>query len=224
MKEFLKEYKELQITEDEAYAQIVNKLMLKNLRGNEKIDNLGEYDSESAFDGKIFISNIYMFTYVAKSPTFYQYENYTIQYTDNLPLVLITGWTPTTIRGINLNLCNKDLKVLILDLFYSMDLNFFENDAERLATGKDFALSKTIYSFLIEKDSENQIKDYLCRAYDGVDYNLIFRNYAVSNIKNIRMIEPWQWKYLPALTYSGSIREDKLKAIHKLSGIDKVKV
>ena len=224
MKEFLKEYKSLQINEDEAYEKIVNKLMLKNLKGSDKTYNIDEYDSESAFDGKIFISNIYMFTYAAKSPTFYQYGKYSIQYTDNLPLVLITGWTPTTIRGINLNLCNKGLKVIILDLFYTMDLKFFEGEAEKLASGKDFALSKIIYSFLIEKDSEKQIKDYLSRAYDGIDYNLIFRNYAVSNIKNIRMIEPWQWKYLPALTYSGSIREDELKAIHKISGIDKIKV
>ena len=49
--------------------------------------------------------------------------------------------------------------------------------------------------------------------YAGIDYDVIFRNYSISQIKNIRLIEPWQWKYIPYLNYEGSLKKETLSAI-----------
>jgi hypothetical protein len=49
-------------------------------------------------------------------------------------------------------------------------------------------------------------------------------DYNVSNIKKIRMIEPWQWKTLPNLDYVGNIKKEVLDKIHKITGIAKIKI
>jgi len=60
--------------------------------------------------------------------------------------------------------------------------------------------------------------------YNINSYDIIFRNYNVSNIKKIRMIEPWQWKTLPNLDYAGNIKKEVLDKIHKITGISKIKI
>jgi len=60
--------------------------------------------------------------------------------------------------------------------------------------------------------------------YNINSYDIIFRNYNVSNIKKIRMIEPWQWKTLPNLDYTGNIKKEVLDKIHKITGISKIKI
>ena len=59
---------------------------------------------------------MYIFTYNAKNPTKYSYKGEDIYFADSLPVVLMTGETQSTIRGINLNFCNKALKTLILNI------------------------------------------------------------------------------------------------------------
>ena len=53
---------------------------------------------------------------------------------------------------------------------------------------------KATHTFLSNDDAEEKIIKELERTYPGIDYKSIFRNYAVSQIDNIRLIEPWQWK------------------------------
>ena len=44
----------------------------------------------------------------------------------------------------------------------------------------------------------------------------------MDNIKEIRMIEIWQYKYIPFLKYDGEIKQDVLNTIYQAVGIDKV--
>ena len=136
----------------------------------------------------------------------------------------MTGEGRNVIRGINLNFCNKALKAIILNLIYNIDTKFYTETAEKLAVNKSIVMSKQVYTFLNADDVEKQIIAYLQQKFPETDFSMLFRNYSVNRIKQIRLVEPWQWKYLPFLTYAGSLKSDTLTAIQKISNIDKVKI
>lgn len=213
------------ISAKDAYDEIVGKLMVKDLRGAEKTNNnLGAYDSESVFAGKIYPGCIYIFSYDAKTPTKYTYQEKNVYFTDSMPIVLITSFGNGVIRGINLNFCNKALKTLVLNLVQNLDPKYFERDAEILTYNKSLPLSKNILAYFnnVEK-AEAELASLLQSQCGNVDYSIIFRTYSSSGIKHIRLIEPWQWEYLPFLEYT-DMKGATLSAIQKITGISNVKM
>jgi len=124
---------------------------------------------------------------------------------DPSPLVLVFENKGEFIRGVNLNLCNNDLKALILNVFVGIDSEYFNGGYAKLCMGKSLPLSKKIMAFM-QSDAERQLKDALKRAYPDVDYNFIFRNYSKENIKNQQIIGPYMWSYLPGISYGGEMK------------------
>lgn len=110
--------------EDKAYESIVKNLFLQGKRGKEKAMGLDEYDSESNSKLTLIPGHIYMFKYVTDTTTKYNDGRVKFEYYDTLPLVLCTGNNKNIIQGINLNLCNYDLRTLILNDIYNLDPNF----------------------------------------------------------------------------------------------------
>lgn len=213
------------IKNNDAENNIIKSLMVQNKRQNDKLENIDSYDSESLFNGKIYRGNMYIFTYNAKAPSKYTYKDNDVYFFDSLPVVLITSETSTCIRGINLNFCNKGLKTLILNIITNLDEDFYFNGrGQKMAFNKIAPISEKVYRFLSNNDAEEKIINELERAYPNIDYRCIFRNYSVSNIKDIRLIEPWQWKYIPFLNYDSFDKGDTLKAIQKISGIDQIHI
>ena len=226
MNQFLDNIKSIRnIKSVDAEEAIIKSLMVQNNRQNEKLEDLDSYDSESLFNGKIYRGNMYIFTYNAKNPTKYTYKGKDVYFSDSMPVVLITNETSTTIRGINLNFCNKALKTLILNILTNMDEEFyFDGLAQKMAFNKIAPISEKVYRFLSSNDAEEKIIKELKRDYPDIDYNILFRNYAVTNIKNIRLIEPWQWKYIPFLNYDSFDKGETLKAIQKIFGFDTIHI
>lgn len=226
MNQFLDNIKSIRnIKSVDAEEAIIKSLMVQNNRQNEKLEDLDSYDSESLFNGKIYRGNMYIFTYNAKNPTKYTYKGKDVYFSDSLPVVLITNETSTTIRGINLNFCNKALKTLILNILTNMDEEFyFGGLAQKMAFNKIAPISEKVYRFLSSNNAEEKIIKELKRDYPDIDYNILFRNYAVTNIKNIRLIEPWQWKYIPFLNYDSFDKGETLKAIQKIFGFDTIHI
>lgn len=226
MNQFLDNIKSIRdIKSVDAEEAIIKSLMVQNNRQNEKLEDLDSYDSESLFNGKIYRGNMYIFTYNAKNPTKYTYKGKDVYFSDSMPVVLITNETSTTIRGINLNFCNKALKTLILNILTNMDEEFyFDGLAQKMAFNKIAPISEKVYRFLSSNDAEEKIIKELKRDYPNIDYNILFRNYAVTNIKDIRLVEPWQWKYIPFLNYDSFDKGETLKAIQKIFGFDTIHI
>ena len=223
--DFIKNVQNSKHDSAQAFQDIITDLMIRNKKGEEKCNDLDEFDSESNMPGVLIPGNSYIFTYNAQSPVVYEVPGEKpIEFYDSVPLVLITSNTKTSVRGINLNLCNYGLKTLILNIFYNLDPNFFEGNAQSLAAKKQTVLSQKILAFLAKGNAEATLNAYLKRMYNINSYDIIFRNYNVSNIKKIRMIEPWQWKTLPNLDYAGNIKKEVLDKIHKITGISKIKI
>jgi len=94
---------------------------------------------------------------------------------------------------------------------------------EMAANGKE-VVSKKVLSTLNTPDAPQQIYAWLKKIYGNADYTFIFRSYSKNNIEKFRMVEPWQWKYLPSLNYHGTMKKETLEAIQKIAGIDKITI
>lgn len=231
MNEFLKIFKDTSRTqpllkkEDAANLSIIQNPYIKHKTGNDKIqDPIDEYNTENLIkNNEIIPGHIYSFIYNASKPAVYEFGNEKLEFTDKLPLVLVLKNNKTTIQGINLNLCTRDIRVIILNLVQNIDSNFFNKDAEEMIKKGQPPISTKILSLF----SKDNIIDYLTgflKKLADVEYNVIFRTYRVSKIREINRLELWQWKDIPFVNYKDSIKQDVLNKIWDITGISRIKL
>lgn len=115
------------------------------------------------------------------------------------------------------------MKTLILNTISNLDEDYLNKTVYSLVKNKNVPISDKIYSFLAKDDAESQLIKKFNDMYKA-NYQMLFRNYNVSFIKNIRLVEPWQWKFLPFLTYESSLKGEILKAIQEVNGFQNIKL
>lgn len=205
----------LSALQQDAYNSIINDLFINNISSVQKYKKLH----------KIIPGCIYCFIYKAMNPTTYIIGNQKLQYFDKLPVLYVIKETPNTITGINLNFCNRDLRVAILNMIYNMDEDFFFNNSDiknEVDNGK-IITSNSINKFLLNDNTcIQQIMYKLNKTYNIPNNpNIFIRTYSKSLIRNIRMIEYWQWKHIPFLNYNASEnKQDVLNTIYKVTRTD----
>lgn len=205
----------LSALQQDAYNSIINDLFINNISSVQKYKNLH----------KIIPGCIYCFVYKAINPTTYIIDNQKLQYFDKLPILYVIKETANTITGINLNFCNRDLRVAILNMIYNMDEDFFFNNGDiknDVENGK-IITSNSINKFLLNDNTcIQQIMYKLNKTYNIPNNpNIFIRTYSKDLIRNIRMIEYWQWKHIPFLNYNASEnKQDVLDTIYKLTHTD----
>lgn len=215
----------LSTLQQEAYNNIINDLIVNNINGMQKCKDLDDYDMETNTKGKIIPGCIYCFIYKVINPTTYIVGNQKLQYFDKLPILYVIKETPNTITGINLNFCNRDLRVAILNMIYNMDEDFFFNNSDiknEVDSGK-IITSNSINKFLLNDNTcIQQIMYKLNKTYNIPNNpNIFIRTYSKNLIRNIRMLEYWQWKHIPFLNYNASEnKQDVLNTIYKLTHTD----
>lgn len=205
----------LSALQQDAYNSIINDLFINNISSVQKYKNLH----------KIIPGCIYCFVYKAINPTTYIIDNQKLQYFDKLPILYVIKESPNTITGINLNFCNRDLRVAILNMIYNMDEDFFFNNSDiknEVDSGK-IITSNSINKFLLNDNTcIQQIMYKLNKTYNIPNNpNIFIRTYSKNLIRNIRMLEYWQWKHIPFLNYNASEnKQDVLDTIYKLTHTD----
>lgn len=226
IKQILGKSKLSDIELDANNSLIINPFLKGETVENKYVDDFnGEYNSEQYLpQNKIIPGNIHTFIYKADKESEYEYQGNIIKFSDSLPVVLITANNGKTIQGINMNLCTKELRILVLNAIQNMDEDFFESRAQKLAESGKFPLSENILAFFQKPNASKIFLDYLKSFSPKIDYSVIFREYSVSKIRNIRFVEPWQWNKLPFISYKQSIKQDVLDFIHKSTGISTLKL
>ena len=217
---FLNKVKDIQNTENinnVAYEEIITNLLIKNKKSNNKSTDLDSYNSEELMPSVLLPGNIYIMSYNAKTESEYLLPNGKIlHFSDKEPIVLITSVNGNKIRGINLNLCTLQLRTQIINFIYEIDTNFFEQEIYKLISEKKMPISQKILKFFTGNNGEKYISNFLKQFFNKYAINSIFRTYNIENIKNIRLIEPYQWKYLSYLNYYGNIKKEMLDMIHTI--------
>lgn len=204
---------------------IIKNFYINGISGDNKIFNgLLQYNSDSYMLKKIIPGSIYSFVYEPKYETSYNIDGQVFKYKDTLPLVLVTNSTPTILQGINLNLCTEDIRIFLLNLIWNIDPEYFESGARALVSFGKAPISPKVTSFFEPPfKAQSELLKQLKRMV-SIDYSLIFRTYNPNNLKKLQYIEPWQWKYVPYVKYSNTLKASFLNDIHKATGLDKIKI
>ena len=211
--------------EKAAYDSIIHMLFQLHLYGKEKARQLDEYDGESLFQKTtLYPGHIYAFIYKAKEPSVYDDGHIKFKYSDTLPIVLVTHIDRGRVRGINLNLCSYGLRAYILNTLYNLDLEFFNKTNSRMAGKGEAPISKSVTRTFLNEDTEKAFFEHIARECKLQHTEMLYRTYSVENIKEVRMIEIWQYKYIPFLTYTGEMKSDILQLIHKVTGTDNLRL
>lgn len=205
--------------EKTAYDSIIDMLFKKKKYGKEKATGIDEYDGESLFSGgTLYPGQIYGFVYKAETLSTYMIGNNKFVFYDKLPLVLITHVSGNSVRGINLNLCPFQLKTYILNALINLDLEFYNKESQKMARTGKAPISTNVAKVFLNRDTERQFIQYIVKQCKLQNTDILYRQYQVDKIKDIRMIEVWQYKYLPFLTYNGELKKDVLQHIYQATG------
>lgn len=146
---------DVRLQEDRAYESLITFLFRMKLWGKEKARQIDEYDGESLFGNTtLYPGNIYVFLYKADKPTLYDDGRIRFEYYDNMPIVLVTHVEKGVIRGVNLNLCNKALRALVLNTLHNLDLEFFDKGGMRMAGKGHAPISKNVTVTFLNPEKE----------------------------------------------------------------------
>lgn len=203
-----------------AFDSIISDLFKKNLRGNDKLKEIGDYDGESLFgNSTLFPGCIYAFQYSAMKPSVYQNESVRFEWSDGLPIVLITRVKNNIVSGINLNLCDMSTRCHIINLLHNLDLDFYSSGAEQMAMKGRRPISNNVAKVFLNQETEKAFYEAIKKICQIQYTGFIYRTYSITNIKNPRLIETWQHKYVPFLRYTGHLKGNILQIIWKISGM-----
>lgn len=178
--------------EQTAYNSIIDMLFRKKKYGKEKASGLDEYDGESLFSGNtLYPGQIYGFIYKAETPSSYELNGKKFIFYDKLPLVLITHVSGNNVRGINLNLCPFQLKTYILNTLYNLDINFYKTESKNMVNKGKAPISNKVATVFLNRETERQFIMHIVNTCKLKNTDILYRQYQVDKIKEIRMIEIW---------------------------------
>lgn len=204
--------------EQYAYKYIIEDLMQKNLQGDEKPRPLFEKETESLMPAAFVPGNIYAFIYKAEDENKLKVktdDGNVMSFTDKLPVFLCLSFQGKNVCGINLNLCPFTVRTCILNEIQNIDPNFFDKgQKEQISVGHS-PISENVIKTFSDSGMKDKFLNYISVKYKLSKSSIAYRSYSITKVKQLRMIENWQWKYIPFLNYKSSIKEQQLKAIQK---------
>lgn len=119
------------------------------------------------------------------------------------------------VLGINFNVLTKPVRAAILQELNDADPKFFDNlFLDRW--NKKHTYSKTIVKMFIGPRL-SKFCERICQKYKIDKKSVAFRKYFIKNISKVRLIDYWQWKFLPFLDFEKGIRGVNLAKLQKES-------
>lgn len=180
-----------------------------------------ESETEKRSKDKMLPGNIYIFNYKSQKDVVVENsDGSAMQLTDKLPCVFVLSVSGSNIKGINLNLCRSEVKALWLNGVLNAnsvfkgkyDTELHNNTRKLVMNGDTTQLMDTLFSYEIHLDADykkavTQCLSSCCRQYD------------MNNSTNVRLVEPWLWKYIPFL---GMKAYNKVQAFIFNKGLRKI--
>ena len=200
----------LQSMSAQATQSLVQMLLVDNIRGQDKLQEITAMDMESTFNKTVYPSMMYTFLY--DSPDVEQINNRTFK--DHIPVILCMSFDGNYITGLNFNLIPNDIRADILDIIYNAFTSFYKDKLSNAVTSGTAVLNEQFASILINERSRTDFL-HILNAKLGMDVSNAYRTYSIKYIKNIRLIEYDNWKYIPFLSFTDSVRGAGLASLQK---------
>lgn len=202
-----------------AYQSIITDLFFKNIRGEDRSVDLDFHEMEDSLSsiGAMIPGCFYIFAY--KDNEMVPTPNGNMEYHDRVPVLLSCGIGAERngrkyVAGLNVNLLPIPQRAAVLQTLYNIDKQFFDEELYTLAKRNMGGVSKNILKFL-GKDGGDALMDYLSKKYKVRKDTWAWRRYYLDKIDRLRMIDYWQWKYIPFLDYGEGIRGIAIKDLQK---------
>ena len=203
---------------DQAYFTLFEKYMIYKLRGPEKAIQIDETDQESLMikknGGFPFPGMIYTFLY--KGPDVQVAKK---RYTDLVPLVFCFSSDKTSFSGVNLNTFPYQVRLKFLDNFYTAFKDFLKEEAETLAQNDKLAINKRFLKFTGAGRGKKMLEAFSKSSSEN--FNFGYRKYSIERVRNLRMIEYAEWKYIPFYEPKDAFRKLSYSELYKLYGKSK---
>lgn len=204
--------------EDLAFKTIVTDLMVKDVQGPKRAVDLEYWSDEKDFArfDSFIPGNFYVFLYDGEKVT---QGNQT--YHDKVPVILTLGVGENEkkmkyVYGLNFNLLPGITRAVILQEINDFDKQFFENDIYRDHSKGNHVFSEKVLKML-QADGGVKFIKMMSEKYNINKNSFAFRRYYLERISKYRMIDMWQWKYLPFLEYREGIRGAEIKKIQSMN-------
>lgn len=195
---------------EQATQSLVQLLLVDNKRGKEKTNELTGMNMESTFNYTVLPSMIYTFLY--DSPDAEKIDD--SNFKDHLPVILCTSFDGKYVTGLNFNLIPNDIRANILDIIYNGFTDFYEDTVNDAVSKNKAVLNEKFASLLINEKSR---ADFIKILNDklGISVSNAYRVYDIKYIRNLRLIEYDNWKYVPFLSFKDSVRGAGLATLQR---------
>lgn len=200
-----------------ANQTIIQDLFDKNLRGSARMRTLDFFEDEEAFSrsGGFIPGCFYIFRHdgeILRNADGKEFH-------DVIPVFLCLAVLNTqdnegpSIFGINFNILTKPIRAAILQELYKADKKFFDTVVSERFKGRHQYSQVLLNMFVADKGT--RFCEYICDKYKIKKTSIAFRRYFIKNISKMRLIDYWQWKYLPFLNIKDGVRGYQLAKLQK---------
>ena len=199
-----------------AYKTIISDLLVNNVKGIKRAVDLEYWSDEDSFASydSFIPGNFYVFLYESKEAV----QQGNLKYHDRVPVMLTLGvgqeqkTQKKYVYGLNFNLLPGATRAVILQEIHDIDSKFFDEEIYKSHTRGEHVFSKAVLRSL-QPDGGVKFIKYLAERYNINKNSFAFRRYYLDKIKRYRMIDVWQWKFLPFLEYREGVRGAEIKKI-----------
>ena len=208
---------------DTAYFTLFEKYMKLDLRGQEKLIEIDSVDQESMImkknGGFPIPGMVYTFLYKGPDVEVANPPKKPKVFKDLVPIVFCMGTEKDGFSGINMNALPPGVRLQFLQSFYDTFRDFLEREADVLSQNNKLALNKRFMKFIRSGKGQEMIKIY--NTINGANFNFAYRRYNLKKVKQLRMIEYPEWKYIPFYEPKDAFRKLNYSQIYKLYGKSK---
>jgi hypothetical protein len=199
-----------------AYHELFEKYLIQNKKGYSKLTEIESADQESLIKslngGYPIPGMIYTFIYGQLDKIQTKLANK--DFIDNVPIVFCINNDTASFKGINMNMLPPEVRLDFLESFYNTFDDFFKREAEVLSQNNKLALNKRFIEYVKSGKGKEILRMF--NDINKANFNYGYRSYKIEKIKNLRMIEYNEWKYIALLEPKDAFRKMNFNQIHKL--------
>ncbi|MCK9446211.1 hypothetical protein M0Q50_04900 [bacterium] len=219
-KETFEKYKRITNINAIAYDRLFINYLKLGLKGSKKLVDIESTNQEDLINQKLHgvpqIGMIYTFIHINKeglNEIINAASGKVIKFHDFTPILFITSFNGSTgiIKGLNLNLLPNKERLKFLQVYWEF-FNEFLKKVEEKTEYNELALNKE-YQRLALSGKNSQIIKMFNNDQDA-SFEYAYRSYDLKNIRNFRMIEYNEWKYIPFYDSRESFKKTNLKLIY----------
>lgn len=213
--------------EDVAFERLFTNYLKLNLKREKKLIDIESTDQESIVMKKYpaFPGMVYTFININDkilSQLTNMNSNVTLEFHDYTPIVFCTSFNPVMkmIKGLNLNMLPNEERLKFFQAFWEHYKLFFEKIEEKTQYQKEALNFKYAISSIIGQNPAlfKKFND----KYNAL-FNFAYRSYKLENIRNYRMIEYEEWRYIPFFNAKNSFKKLGMQKIYQIYNINKNK-